>query len=49
VRVQAAEVEGDGDNSAAPAGANIEDVDPSAMRDINFDEGASPSTHEGLQ
>ncbi|KAF7339360.1 SNF2 family helicase ATPase [Mycena sanguinolenta] len=37
-KLKTAEVEGDEDSSAAPAGANLEDVDPSALRDINFDE-----------
>lgn len=45
MHVQAAEVEGDDDASAVPAGANIED-EPGALRDINFDEGLPASFSE---
>ncbi|KAJ6575249.1 SNF2 family N-terminal domain-containing protein [Mycena capillaripes] len=44
-KLKTAEVEGDEDNSTAPAGANIEDVDPSTMRDINFDEDDQRNLH----
>ncbi|KAJ7619158.1 SNF2 family N-terminal domain-containing protein [Mycena polygramma] len=44
-KLKTAEVEGDEDNTAVPAGANIEDVDPSALPDINFDEDDQRNLH----
>ena len=37
--VIAAEVEGETAEAEAPAGANLEDVDPNALLDIDFDDG----------
>lgn len=37
----AADVQGDGENDVAPAGALLEDVDPESLQDINFDDGVS--------
>ena len=35
----ASEIEGEGTSTDAPAGAHLEDVDPSALQEINFDDG----------
>ncbi|KAJ7170009.1 SNF2 family DNA-dependent ATPase [Mycena filopes] len=43
-KLKTAEVEGDENGSAAPAGANIED-EPGALRDINFDEDDQRNLH----
>jgi DNA helicase INO80 len=40
----AAEVQGDGEDDATPAGALFDDVDPASLQDINFDDGVFPST-----
>lgn len=39
-RFLAAEIEGEPENpSEVPAGANLTDVDPNTLQDINFDDG----------
>jgi hypothetical protein len=40
-------VEGDQANEEKPAGADVADIDPNALRDINFDDGEF-SQHPGL-
>jgi hypothetical protein len=37
--VPAAEVEGDAPSSETPAGADLQDLDPGAMEEIDFDNG----------
>ncbi|KAJ7837479.1 SNF2 family N-terminal domain-containing protein [Mycena olivaceomarginata] len=44
-KLKTAEVEGDDDGGGVLAGANLEDVDPSALRDINFDEDDQTNLH----
>ncbi|KAJ7181791.1 SNF2 family DNA-dependent ATPase [Mycena crocata] len=44
-KLKTAEMEGDGEAPAAPAGADIEDVDPTALRDINFDDDDQRNLH----
>ncbi|KAJ7727846.1 SNF2 family N-terminal domain-containing protein [Mycena maculata] len=46
-KLKTAEVEGDGDGELAtvPAGAEIEDVDPTALREINFDDDDQTNLH----
>ena len=38
----AADVEGEADAQSAPVGADFDDVDPTTLSDINFDDGKSP-------
>ncbi|KAJ6604781.1 SNF2 family DNA-dependent ATPase [Mycena vulgaris] len=44
-KLKTAEMEGDGDAPAAPAGADVGDLDPAALRDINFDEDDQTNLH----
>lgn len=37
----ATEIEGDGENFPLPAGADVGDVDPDTLQDIDFDDGIS--------
>jgi DNA helicase INO80 len=38
-QISASEVQGDTPETSAPAGATLEDVDPSVLREIDFDDG----------
>ncbi|KAJ7103398.1 SNF2 family N-terminal domain-containing protein [Mycena belliarum] len=44
-KLKTAEMQGDGDAAPAPAGVDVEDVDPDALRDINFDEDDQTNLH----
>ncbi|KAJ7492495.1 SNF2 family DNA-dependent ATPase [Mycena latifolia] len=44
-KLKTAEMEGDGDAPVAPAGADVGEVDPTALRDINFDEDDQTNLH----
>ncbi|KAJ6621237.1 SNF2 family N-terminal domain-containing protein [Mycena sp. CBHHK59/15] len=44
-KLKTAEVEGDGAAPAVPAGADIDDVDSDALRDINFDDDDPTNLH----
>ncbi|KAJ7446520.1 SNF2 family N-terminal domain-containing protein [Mycena galericulata] len=44
-KLKTAEVEGEDEASAVPAGADIEDVDPTALREINFDDDDQTNLH----
>ncbi|KAJ7706045.1 SNF2 family N-terminal domain-containing protein [Mycena rosella] len=44
-KLKTAEMEGEGDAPAAPAGADVGDLDPAALRDINFDEDDQTNLH----
>lgn len=43
-QISASEVQGDTPETSAPAGATLEDVDPSVLREIDFDDGQFPSS-----
>jgi DNA helicase INO80 len=38
-QISASEVQGDTPETSTPLGATLEDVDPSALREIDFDDG----------
>ena len=38
-KFSASEIEGEDTSTDVPAGAHLEDVDPDALQDINFDDG----------
>ena len=38
-KFSASEIEGEGASTEVPAGAHLEDADPGALQDINFDDG----------
>ncbi|KII93253.1 hypothetical protein PLICRDRAFT_99487 [Plicaturopsis crispa FD-325 SS-3] len=44
-KLKTAEVEGDGESSAAPAGADVPAVDPDALQEINFDDEDTTNIH----
>jgi hypothetical protein len=44
----AAEVEGESDTMNAPVGAELEDVDPTTLTDINFDDRMYPFDNSGI-
>lgn len=39
-QISASEVQGDTPETSTPLGATLEDVDPSALREIDFDDGS---------
>ncbi|EGO04005.1 hypothetical protein SERLA73DRAFT_102360 [Serpula lacrymans var. lacrymans S7.3] len=44
-KLRTAEVQGDGDNLPTPAGADVPDIDPSQLRDIDFDDDDHTNLH----
>ncbi|PFH54596.1 hypothetical protein AMATHDRAFT_52228 [Amanita thiersii Skay4041] len=44
-KLKTQEIEGDGEQAPIPAGADMEDVDPSSLHDINFDDEDSTNLH----